>query len=99
MRPASSPRDAVATSLPLRRLSEELADTALLPSTAPALRAKLTAATPVPVIANTSAITETTIDGEGVLTFTSPPPPVRVSTPPLQNPAEAFEVAVATSVR
>src|SRR5437588_336016 len=64
-RPRLGPRPTIATSLPAATPLLALADTALLPSTAPALRAKLTTAAAEPVIAKTSATRATTIDGEG----------------------------------
>src|SRR3954469_981158 len=67
IRPLALPARAVATSLPAATLSGVRADTALLPSTAPALRAKSTAATAVPDRATTRAMIATTIAGEGVL--------------------------------
>src|SRR4051794_33540185 len=66
-RPLPGPADAVATSLPAERFSDEDADTALLWSTAPALRAKSTAATAVPDRATIRAMTATTIAGDGIL--------------------------------
>src|ERR1700709_291583 len=66
-RPLSGPARAVATSLPGGSLSGVWADTALLPSTAPALRAKSTAATAVPDRATTRAMIATTIAGDGLL--------------------------------
>src|SRR4051794_29495885 len=66
IRPLCEPPAAVATRRPVAcfRLDEAL--TALFPSTAPALRAKLTAATADPVVAITSATTEITSEGEGL---------------------------------
>jgi hypothetical protein len=61
-------------SLPAARCSEERAETALLPSTAPALRAKSTAATAVPDNATTRATIATTIAGDGVLRRMDTPP-------------------------
>src|SRR5207342_1279664 len=62
--PNSVPVLRIATSLPAANLLLALDDVALLPSTAPALRAKLTTAAADPVIANTSAITEMTMAGD-----------------------------------
>src|SRR3954453_14882960 len=72
--PFSEPLLAVATSLPAARLPDDPAPTALLPSTAPALRAKLTAAIDVPAAANTSAMMDTTSDGEGRRNMFKAPP-------------------------
>src|SRR3954462_6102632 len=63
--PLCEPPVAVATSRPVACFSPDEAPTALLPSTAPALRAKLTAATADPVLAITSATIEITSEGEG----------------------------------
>ena len=67
MRPFDFPVVAVATSLPCAVPSETVDATALLPSTAPALRAKSTAATAVPDSATASAMSATTIAGDGIL--------------------------------
>ena len=61
----------VATSLPAAERSDALAPTALLPSTAPALCAKSTAATAVPERATTSAMMATTMAGDGRRSFTT----------------------------
>src|SRR3954469_14390238 len=74
IRPLALPARAVATSLPAATLSGVRADTALLPSTAPALRAKSTAAIAVPDRATTRATIATTIAGDGVLRRIGTPP-------------------------
>ena len=69
--PLPLPPVEVATSLPAAERSDALAPTALLPSTAPAFWAKLTAAMAVPDRATTSAMTATTMAGDGRRSFTT----------------------------
>ena len=76
MRPFSGPRLAVATRRPAAVERVTLERTALLPSTAPAFVAKLTAATAEPVMAMTSAMSATTMAGEGRRSFMGNGPPV-----------------------
>src|SRR4029453_2874615 len=64
--PRSSPDLRTATSFPAGKPVLAPDDVALFPSTAPALRAKLTTAAAEPVIANTSAMSETTMAGDGL---------------------------------
>ena len=71
--PLSEPERLVATSLPAALSSVAPLNTALLPSTAPALRAKLTAATLVPPSATNSAISATTMAGDGLRNLMEPP--------------------------
>src|SRR3954469_2283639 len=72
--PLLDPPRAVATRLPLARLLEEPAGTALSLSTAPALRAKSTAAAAVPVVAITMATMDRTVPGEGLRSRMVVPP-------------------------
>ena len=69
--PLPLPPVEVATSLPAAERSDALAPTALLPSTAPAFWAKSTAAMAVPERATTSAMTATTMAGDGRRSFTT----------------------------
>ena len=75
--PCRTPERCVATSLPAAALSLAPDATALLPSTAPELFAKFTAATAVPDRPTASATIATTIAGEGSLGFIWGPPPQR----------------------
>ena len=75
MRPLSGPLRLVATSLPAALSMLERALTASFPSTLPALRAKLTAATLVPPSETNRAIDATTIDGDGLLNRMATPLP------------------------
>jgi cystathionine gamma-lyase len=74
--PRSSPDLRTATSLPAAKPLLAPDDVALFPSTAPELRAKLTTAAAEPVIANTSAMSETTIEGDGLPIFLISDPPI-----------------------
>src|SRR5829696_761051 len=76
MRPLFGPSAAVATRRPDAKERVTLDRTALLPSTAPAFVAKFTAATAEPVVAITSAMIATTIDGEGLRNVMGNGPPV-----------------------
>ena len=90
--PLPLPPVEVATSLPAAERSEALAPTALLPSTAPAFWAKLTAAMAVPDSATTRAMTATTMAGDGRRSFTTTSFGVGARDPTVANPPQAAVV-------